>query len=67
METVIKTKNSSRDLKLKKDSPSRRSLREILQQGAGISGAPLRDPVASKTAVEISAKDTDEQVVRNLS
>jgi hypothetical protein len=42
-------------------------LREILQQGAGSSGTPLRGPVAtSKPAVEISAKDRDESVVRNL-
>jgi hypothetical protein len=33
------------DLKKKRDSPTRRSLQEILQQGAGNSGAPLRGPV----------------------
>jgi hypothetical protein len=68
IETVIKSKNGLKDLKEKRDSPSSRSLREILQQGAGTSGAPLRGPAApSKPAVEIAAKDTDEPVVRNLS
>jgi hypothetical protein len=34
METVNKTKtNGPKDLKKKRDSPPRRSLREILQQG----------------------------------
>jgi hypothetical protein len=36
-------------------------------QQPGSSGAPLRCPVtSSEPAVEISAKDTDEPVVRNL-
>jgi hypothetical protein len=56
------------DLKRKRDSRSRRSLREILQQGAGSYGAPLRDPAAtSEPAAEISVKGRDEPVVRNLS
>jgi hypothetical protein len=68
METVTKTKTGPKDLKQKRDSPSRRSLREILQQGAGSSGAPIRSPAAtSEPAVEISAKDRDEPMVRNLS
>jgi hypothetical protein len=59
METVTKIKTGPKDLKQKRDSPPRRSLREILQQGAGSSGAPSRRPVAtSKPAVEISAKDS---------
>jgi hypothetical protein len=62
---VLKT--GPQALKRKRDSPSRRSLREILQQGAGSSGTLLRGPVAtSKLAVEISAKDRDEPVVRIL-
>jgi hypothetical protein len=68
METVIKTKTGPKDLKLKMDSHSRRSLGEIFQQDPGSSGAPLSDPAAtSKHVVEISGKDTDEPVVRNLS
>jgi hypothetical protein len=51
----------------KRDSPSRTSLREILQQEAGSSSAPLRGLVAtSEPAVEISAKGRDEPMVRNL-
>jgi hypothetical protein len=68
MENVIKSKNGLKVQKEKTDSPSNISHLEILQQGAGTSGAPLRglaDP--SKHAVEIAAKDTDEPVVRNLS
>jgi hypothetical protein len=67
METVIKIETGPKDLKPKRDSPSRRSLREIMQQGAGSSGAPLRGTATSKHAVDFSAKDTDEPVVRNLS
>jgi hypothetical protein len=62
-----KKKPGPQDLKDKRDSPSRRSVREILQQGAGSSGAPLSDPVAtSEPAVEISAKGRDKPMVRNL-
>jgi hypothetical protein len=68
METVKKIKTGPKDLKQKRDSPSRRSLQEILQQGAGSSGAPIRSPAAtSEPAVEISGKDRHEPVVRNLS
>jgi hypothetical protein len=67
METKKNMKTGPQDLKRKRDPPPRRSLREILQQGAGSSGTPLRDPVATSIpAVEISAKDRDEPVVRNL-
>jgi hypothetical protein len=60
-------KNGPQDLKKQRGSPSRRSLWEILQQGAGSSGALLRGLVAtSEHAVEISAKGRDEPVVRNL-
>jgi hypothetical protein len=60
-------KKGHQHLKKKRDSPSRRSLREILQQGAGSSGAPLRGPVAtSEPTVEISAKGKNEPAVRNL-
>jgi hypothetical protein len=56
-----------KDLKTKRNSPPRRSLREILQQGAGSSGALLRGPAAtSKPAAVISAKGRDEPMVRNL-
>jgi hypothetical protein len=49
------------------DSPTRRSLREILQQGSGSSGAQFRGQAAtSEPAAEISAKDRDKPVVRNL-
>jgi hypothetical protein len=62
-----KEKTSPQDLKEKRDSPSRRSLREILQHGAGSFGAPLSGPVAtSKPAVEISAKGRDKPMVRNM-
>jgi hypothetical protein len=58
---------TSWDLERKRDSRPRRSLREILQQGAGSSGAPLSGAAAtSETAVEISVKGRDEPVVRNL-
>jgi hypothetical protein len=43
-------KNKTNDLKVlkkKRDSPPKRSLREILQQGAGSSGVPARDAVAT--------------------
>jgi hypothetical protein len=62
-----KKKPVPHDLKKQRDSPSGRSLREILQQGHGSSSAPVRGPVAtSKPAVEISAKGRDEPVVGNL-
>jgi hypothetical protein len=60
-------KTCPQDLKKKRDSPSRRSLQEVLQHGAGSSGAPLRGPAAtSKLDVELSAKGRNEPVVRNL-
>jgi hypothetical protein len=62
-----KEKTGPQDLKEKRDSPSRRSLREILQQGAGSSGAPLSGQVVTgEPAVEISAKGRDKPMVRNL-
>jgi hypothetical protein len=67
MKTVTKIKTGPKELKQKRDSPPRRNLREILQQGAGSSGPPSRRPVAtSEPAVEISPKDRDEPAVRNL-
>jgi hypothetical protein len=49
------------------DSTSRRSLREIFQQGTRSTGPSLREPAAtSKPTVEVSAKDREEPVVRNL-
>jgi hypothetical protein len=67
MKTATKIKTGPKDLKQKRDSPPRRSLREIFQQGAGSSGAPSRRPVAtSEPAVKTSAKDRDEPAVRNL-
>jgi hypothetical protein len=60
-------KTGPQKLKRKRDSPSRRYLREILQLEAGSSGKLLRGPPAtSKPAVEISAKGRSEPVVRNL-
>jgi hypothetical protein len=54
-------------LKKKRDSPTVRSLREILQKGTGSSGSSVRGPVAtSKPAAEISAKGRDKPEVRNL-
>jgi hypothetical protein len=68
MDTEIKTKTGHKNLKQKRDSPQRRSLREILQQGAGSSDVPSRRPPAtSEPAVEISVKYRDEPAVRNLS
>jgi hypothetical protein len=55
------------DLKEKRDSPSRRSLREILQQGAGSSGVPQSGLAATRVpAVEISAKGRDKPMVGHL-
>jgi hypothetical protein len=60
-------KNGPLDLKEKRDSPSRRSLQETLQQGAGSSGALRSDPVAtSRPAVEIPAKGRGKPTVRHL-
>jgi hypothetical protein len=56
-------KTDPQDLKEQRDSPSRRTLEEILQQGAGSSSAPLK---TSKPAAEISAKHRAKPVVRNL-
>jgi hypothetical protein len=57
METKSNKRTGPKNLKEKRDSPPRRSLQEILQQGAGSSGAPLRGPVATREpAVKISAK-----------
>jgi hypothetical protein len=47
-------KTGPQDLKEKRDSPSRRSTLEILQQGAGSFGAPLSGPVATS---ETTTKD----------
>jgi hypothetical protein len=68
MENKIKTKtNGPKDLRKKRDSPPRRSLREILQQGAGSSRVPVRGPVAtSEPAAISSAKGRDDPMVRNL-
>jgi hypothetical protein len=66
---MIGTQNKTgrKDLELKRDPLPRGSLREILQQGAGSSGEPLRGPVAtSEPAVEISAKGRNEPMVQNL-
>jgi hypothetical protein len=68
MVNKTKIETGPKNLKQKRDSPPRRYLREILQQGSGGSCAPLRGPAAtSDPVVEISAKDRDEPVVRNLS
>jgi hypothetical protein len=62
-----KKKTGRKDLKLKRDSPSRGSLREMVQQGAGSSGEPLGEPVAtSEPAVELPVKSRKEPVVQNL-
>jgi hypothetical protein len=62
-----KLKTGPLDLKEKRDSPSRKSLREILQQGAGSSGVPRSGPAATRVpAVEISAKGRDKPMVRYL-
>lgn len=67
MDIGTKTKTDHKDLKQKMDSSPRRSLREILQQRAGSSGVPLRGSVTtSESAIEISAKDNDESVVRKV-
>jgi hypothetical protein len=62
-----KKKTAPLDLKGKRDSLSRRSLTEILQQGAGSSGVPRSGPAATRVPdVEISAKGRDKQIVRHL-
>jgi hypothetical protein len=67
MEARKKKKSGPQDLKEKRDSRTRRSRREILQQGAGSSGAPLSGPAAtSEPAVEILAKGRDKPMVKNL-
>jgi hypothetical protein len=68
--TKMRTRNKKTgplDVKEKRDFPSRRSLQEMLQQGAGSPGAPRSDSVAtSGPAVEISAKGRDKLTVRHL-
>jgi hypothetical protein len=61
-----KTKTGRKDFKLKRDTPPRGSLLEMLQQKAG-SYEPLRNPVPTgEPAVEISAKGKDKPVFKNL-
>jgi hypothetical protein len=60
METKLNKTTGQKELKYKRDSPTMRSPREIFQQGAGSSGA------TNEPAAFISAKGTDEPVVRNL-
>jgi hypothetical protein len=65
--TRIDKTNGLNDLKKKRDSPPRRSLKEILLQGAGSSEEPARNLVAtSEPAAVTSAKGRDEPIVRNL-
>jgi hypothetical protein len=67
MDTELKKTTGPKNLKMKRGSPPRRSLREILEQGTGSYGAPLRGPAAtSETAAVISAKGRNEPMVRNL-
>jgi hypothetical protein len=47
METQLNKTTGPKDLKKRRDSPTRRSLWEIIQQGAGSSGASIRGPVAT--------------------
>jgi hypothetical protein len=55
------------NLQKRQDSLPRRSLQEILRQGAQSLGTPSRGSDAtSKPAAEISAKSRDEPIVRNL-
>jgi hypothetical protein len=59
--------NVPKDLKRRGILPPRRSLREILQQGAESSGVTARDPLAnSEPDAVISAKGRNEPLVRNL-
>jgi hypothetical protein len=64
----IKQNNQSKGpTKKKRESSTRRSLKEILQQGPGSSCAPFRGPVTTiEPAAEISAKGRNEPAVRNL-
>jgi hypothetical protein len=53
--------NGRKDLKKKRDFPPKRSLREILRQGAGSSVIPAKNPVATgEPAAVISAKGSNE-------
>jgi hypothetical protein len=62
-----KKKTGRKDLKLKRDPPPRGSLREILQRGAGSSGEPSGETVAtSEPAVELKVKSRKEPVAENL-
>jgi hypothetical protein len=55
-----KIKTGPLDLRDKRNSPSRKSQGEILQQGAGSSGVPRSGRAATRVpAVEISAKGRD--------
>jgi hypothetical protein len=63
----MEKKPDLKDPKTKEDSYPKRSLYEILRQGAGSSGAPLRGAGAtSEPAVQVSAKDRDKPVGRYL-
>jgi hypothetical protein len=64
--TTVETKKPGpQDLKKQRGFISRTSLREIFQQGAGRSGAPVRGQVAtSESAFEISAKGGEELAVK---
>jgi hypothetical protein len=62
-----KIKTGPLDIKEMRDSHSRKSIREILQQGAGSSVVPRSGPAATRVpAVEISAKGKDKPMVRYL-
>jgi hypothetical protein len=66
METKVKKQNPQ-DFKKKRGSPSRGSLHEILQRGAGSSGEHSRGAGAtSEPAVEVSAKGRVEPAVTCL-
>jgi hypothetical protein len=62
-----KKKTGRKNIKLKRDSPSRGPLREMLQQGPGSSGEPIGEPVAtSEPAVELLVESRKEPVFQNL-
>jgi hypothetical protein len=62
-----KQKTGRKDLKLKRDPPPRGFLREILQRGAGSSGEPSGEIVAtSEPAVELPVESRKEPVAENL-
>jgi hypothetical protein len=62
-----KQKTGRKDLKLKRDPPPWGSLREILQWGAGSSGEPSGETVAtSEPAVELPVESRKESVAENL-